>query len=319
MKSFRLKPSRKLSVFIICLVIATFFWLLNQLTKDYHITVNVPIKYVNLPKDKVVTNYLPGKIQFQITGDGYNLLSVNEESEFDSIRVDVRSLRVFGAGKKKRAAISTRFIQDRVKDQLGNKIIVEQISQDTIAFAFEEKLEKVVPIKFNVSLEAAKQYLKKGEVEYTPKEVVISGPYSIVEGIQYMDTSFEEFSGLEEPIEQTTQLIQPHPLVDANYAQVEYKVDIENYTEKEINIPINVSNLPDSIGLNTFPSKVVVKYRVGLSMYEKYGKNSITAYVDYNDIEKDHPSRVKVRLDKKVSALEIVSIIPERVEYIIRK
>lgn len=318
-KSFRLKPSRKLSVFMICLFIATFFWLLNQLTKTYRISVYVPLKYVNLPNDRVITNYLPGKLQFQIEGDGFSLLSVNEESEFDSVDIDIRTLRVNTYGKKYRAVMSTQQIHDKVADQLGSKIVVQQVSQDTLSFLFEDKLIKELPVVFNAEFNTAKQYLLKGKVEYSPKQVEVIGPFSIVDQLNEISTKTVVYNDLEESVEGKVELLKPNSYVQFNYSEIEYRAEVEDFTEKEIDLPIEIANIPDSLALTLYPSKVKVKYRVGLSMFDKVGQHNLKAFVDYQEIAKDHPSKVKVLLDPGKNSIELVSLMPERVEYIIRK
>lgn len=318
-KNFRLKPSRKFSVFMMCLLIASFFWLLNQLTKTYNININVPLKYVNLPQNKVILNDLPSSILFLIEGDGFNLLSVDEESEIDSVLVDVRKINLNHYGDKERGVFSTHYIHDNVIEQLGSKIKVQQISKDTISFIFELRAEKEVPVKPQLDLSTGKQFLIKGKPSISPEKVLISGPQSVIERITEVSTEKISLHNLEESYQGKWGLKIPYRKVEMDYKQVDLTVDVESFTEKTIEVPLSVINLPDTIDLITFPSKVQLTCKAGLSSFDLIRPEAFTLAVDYAEIAHDNPSRTKIHIQNQPLQVDVKKIVPERVEYILRK
>ena len=69
--------SKKVGIFAICISIASFLWIINALNRTYTKTIAVPIKYINLPKNKVLSTELPKVIQAEIKATGAKLLFID--------------------------------------------------------------------------------------------------------------------------------------------------------------------------------------------------------------------------------------------------
>jgi YbbR domain-containing protein len=101
--------------------------------------------------------------------------------------------------------------------------------------------------------------------------------------------------------------------------KVKVSFDIEQFTEKTIQIPISVSNLPDNLKLQTFPPNIQLICKVGLSNYEKLQSNSFKAQVNYKEISKAESDKLKVDLVKQPNFIRVVNFTPKTVEYLIEK
>jgi len=65
-----------LSIFLACMAIATLFWLLNALGREYISKINYPIKILyklSAKKRKRVTK-IPSKVSLEVSGKGWDLL-----------------------------------------------------------------------------------------------------------------------------------------------------------------------------------------------------------------------------------------------------
>ena len=51
--------NRELPVFAFFLLLSFIFWYLNELSKELQGTINYPVRYINPPKDRIVTGELP--------------------------------------------------------------------------------------------------------------------------------------------------------------------------------------------------------------------------------------------------------------------
>ena len=65
-------------------------------------------------------------------------------------------------------------------------------------------------------------------------------------------------------------------------SRVDCSIELERFTELQIPVPIDVLNLPDSILLQTFPSRIMLTCRVGLSKYDRIESHPFRAVVDYD-------------------------------------
>ena len=75
------------------------------------------------------------------------------------------------------------------------------------------------------------------------------------------------------------------PDLEYSLSRVDCNIELERYTEVQLNLSIGVLNLPDTISLQTFPSRVKFTCNVGLSKFDRVSANLIRAVVDYEEIE----------------------------------
>ncbi|MEZ5018727.1 MAG: hypothetical protein R2756_01135 [Bacteroidales bacterium] len=68
--------NKELPVFAFFLLLSFVFWYLNELSKELQGTINYPVRYINPPKDRIVTGDLPGKLEMDLRGPGYSILKV---------------------------------------------------------------------------------------------------------------------------------------------------------------------------------------------------------------------------------------------------
>jgi len=68
--------NRELPVFAFFLLLSFIFWYLNELSKELQGTINYPVRYINPPKDRIVTGELPDKLEMDLRGPGYSILKV---------------------------------------------------------------------------------------------------------------------------------------------------------------------------------------------------------------------------------------------------
>ena len=66
--------NKRVVIFLFCLIVSSFFWLMLALSKEYTIEIYFPVQYINLPPDKVIANNLSETIDIELKSNGFNLL-----------------------------------------------------------------------------------------------------------------------------------------------------------------------------------------------------------------------------------------------------
>ena len=64
---------RKILVYLVFVGVSTIFWFLNELNNNFNTTVDYPIRFTHLPKNKILTNELPRNLQLNRKAAGLNL------------------------------------------------------------------------------------------------------------------------------------------------------------------------------------------------------------------------------------------------------
>jgi hypothetical protein len=63
-------------VFVFFLVISFGLWYINSLSKEIETDIRYPVKYINLPKERVIEDDSPIKLNLSLKGPGYSVLKL---------------------------------------------------------------------------------------------------------------------------------------------------------------------------------------------------------------------------------------------------
>jgi hypothetical protein len=311
--------SGKAVVFFICLLLSSFLWLLNSLEKRYTDRISVPVKYINLPKDKQVSGPLPKKFDLLVDGYGYTLLSHKLRLAFSPVLLNVNDLtdKVLENGNISKITIYTSSHREEIAKQISSEINILSIKPDTISFNFSTIIEKKVKIKPIADLTFGKEFILKSAPSTNPDSVLVRGPKNILDTLQSISTKNFSYKELTHNIEKNISLESIEGLV-FSHKRVSLLISVEQNTEVAFDIPIEVINHPDTIHVKTFPGKVKVSCRIGLSNYKKLTPSSFKAVADYSLYSKS-VNRLPVSLVNYPDIVLSVNYAPREVEFIMEK
>ncbi len=313
------KIDKKILIYLIFVCFSTVFWFLNKLGNEFNSTINYPVRYANLPSNKVLVSELPPKLKLQVTAPGYSLLKYKLSPVPFPVVINLNDYaKQISKESVERFTIHTRQIKSDINQQLGKDIVVLDVLPDTITFHFANVINKKVALAANVNLNFAPQCMLDGNIRFSPDSIVVSGPEFILDTIQYIFTKKHKFKDLNKPIERNISLQEIENLSFAK-KKVNMKLPVSKFTEADISTPIYPINVPDSLYLITFPQKAKISYLVSLSNYDKINELDFRLEVDYLEIEKLLGQKLSVNLKHSTDKASSISFTPTIVEYIIEK
>ncbi len=312
------KLNGKVITFLFCVIASLFFWLMMSLSKEYSIVVNFPVKYINFPADKVIANHLPENIDIEIESTGFNLLVYKFKRQNEEILMDIKDSKPLALKNHFYLLGNSRI--DKITSQFSDDIRILRVYPDTVFLNFNKKLTKRVPVKSNMKINFQNQFQQRDSIILTPSSIDISGAADVLDKINSVETAPVELNNVNKSVSMKLNILQNKELkfVELSQQKVQATVNVTKYTEANIDLQIEVVNLPLGFGLKTFPDKINVKYNVAFDNYEKITTASFRAIVDYKKIETGS-NKLKVILVKFPSEIKAIKINPERVEYIIKK
>ncbi len=316
----KVRFGRDSGIFLIFLLISTLFWLLNQLSKETTARVRYPVLFQNSGEQRVIINDLPGYLFLEVRGQGYKLMKYKLKPWKEPLVIDLRSfpLRPERAGDTRRFYLLSSYVKGFVNDHLGERMVLEHILPDTLRFVFDSLVERRLPVLADIVVVPARQYILKDTIRLVPDTVVASGPAMILDTLAGVRTAHKEFREVEESFEEKLPLLHPGR-VDLSTDKVVLHIEVEQYTEAVYDIPVGTKNVPDTVVLRLFPSRVKVSFKVGLSRYKKLLPELFAATVDYHELDKKKTDKLTIRLEKHPVGIEAVRLEPEKVEYLIEK
>ena len=272
-------------MFSIFLMVSIFIWFLNALSKNYTSVIEFPLEYTDFPEERVFVGELPQNLDLRVNADGYTILRYQTFRKPVPISFKVSAFTMNRPGlDSSRAYILTRYLTDQVSRQLPPELQLLEIKPDTLHFQFARKVSRMVKVRPDFTYEVDKQFTIKDGIVLKPDSIVVTGPDLILDTLNYVYTVKSNLGLLSRNFSDKVRLRKAGDL-EYSGSRVNCTIELERFTEVQLSIPIEVMNLPDTISIQTFPSRVKLTCNIGLSKYDRMEGNLFRAVVDFTDID----------------------------------
>jgi YbbR domain-containing protein len=309
--------SRRVSSYVVCLLLAGLFWLLHSLSKEYIITVRVPVSYSHLPEQKLIAVDLPDSVDAEVIGSGFTILAYQWTHPFSPMDLDARQARSLGSGD---FALATYSHSERLEGAIGHGLKILRVMPDTIVLSFEGRAEKRIPVRPKVTVKCAPMYRLGDSIKTIPAYVMVSGAEALVKRINYIETEPKNYQGLNKAVNEPVNLVLPPDLrqLTVSSPKVNLIVPVGQYTEKKFSIPVETINVPPNVVLKTFPDKVDVIFQVPVENFAAITADMFRVVADYSKID---PKANTIAVEFVRQPLNVLNLHtqPQRVEFLIRK
>jgi len=311
------QSKRKIFVYLICLALSFFLWFLNSLEKKYTERIIVPVQFVNLPNNKQFSTPLPKELEMTVDAPGYIILQYKLGLVFSPLLLDVGQLTNNYLDNQflSRYEVSTDNHKESIARLISNDLQIINIYPDSIYFDMSPMSDRKVKIKPKVRLSFYKEFASKQPPFTSPDSVWVHGPQNILDTLKTIPTKECEFKEVSHNLLREVKLDLPLGLT-SKVKKVLLNVPVEQYTEAAFEIPITVMNVPDSLSIKLFPSKVKISCRVGLGEYANINKSKFRAFVYFNP-KLLSLSRLPVQLGRYPESVLSADYDPKEVEYVI--
>lgn len=315
----KIKVDEKVVIFLFFLFFASFLWYLNKLNHEYTIDLSYPVRFTNLPSDRVFVKESEATLTLKVRAHGYTLLKFKMSSVLAPLNIDLKEVKLsrLNGSKTTYFLLSSR-VQTMLADQINPDMQLESIAPDTLYVDLSRMERKVVAVKENLILQCEKQYMLSGFPQLEPDSVVVSGPASLVDTLSFWPTKPKKMENLKQSTAGFLSLINIPGIVPST-RRIEFNVPVEKFTEGVVSVPIQVINVPAEIHLMLLPAKVNVSYMVALSRFKEVTPSGFKLLVDYNSISSQMTDKLKVNFEGQPDFVANVSVNPTFVEYIIQK
>ncbi len=295
------------------LIASLFFWILINLSKTYTSEVNYDIDYINLPQQKTLISTPLKNINLLVKGTGFNLLSTNISSK--PLELNLEKTR---RKKGNNYYFLSQNIQSEIQNQLKSGIELIQIQDDSISLKIGTLNSKKVPLKPNLNIEFQLGFDLTKPVTINPDSIEISGDEEELKKISFLNLEKIDFKNVSESVEVKSKIIFPkNRNFKTNIKEVDIKASVDKFTEGEIEIPVTIKNAPN--GINIFPKKVKLIYKVGLTNFNKVTPDLFTIECDYNESTTKGISYLIPKIQSHSNLVTTVRIVPDKIDFLIHE
>ncbi len=304
-------------IFIICLLIASMFWLLIKLSDIYSVNYSFGLKYNNVPAELRLTDLTDSILDLSLTARGFAILKMNLFNNMDVLDINLANYTIDHKGGNKYSIYTQELIQS-----LSELVNVDekdiQFSRAILLFEMEKTGEKLMPIIPNFSIEFAKQYDLLEEVKSEPQEVKVYGPQKLLDTLSFIDTQKLILTEVASDKVIKVALNNPYPnLLTFEDENVDLYFEIEKFTESEIVVPVNLSGLQYNI--KTFPSQVLVYFKVAQKDFNEVRPHQFNIIPVVDNLDIVHAKKLPLKIYQHPDFVRNIRIVPSEVEFLIIK
>jgi YbbR domain-containing protein len=302
------------------LLLAFVFWYLNSLEKDIEYEIRYPVRYINLPENRVLADEPPSRLELYLKGPGYSILKLRLSGNRAPVILDISTTnyrRVPGSTSLDYYIITSGLIP-KLRNQLRVECEISSVKPDTLFFTLDRIMTKKVSIIPDVEVVADKQYFVKGDISVDPDTVTMTGPKRILDSLNSLKTKPIKLKGVNETLTKAIAVVSPKECT-VSEKKVVLTIPVEQFTEAEVNVPVKIMNSPDTVNIRIFPDIVKVKGLVAISDYKKFQEIPFEVVLDLAKTDLNSSEKIPVGLRNIPPFVSSLSVSPSRVDFLIEK
>lgn len=304
------KNQRSVLTFLVFLAISTAAWFLVKLSENYVTQTTFNLFFDKVPAEKWISSD-EQQLKMSLNIDGFHTLRCKMMRERSvTIPLDEVSYRLERGNVY---SFSSQYVAEKVAEMLDISTSDITMNDAVVYFTMDELKSKVVPITFQSDLKMQRQYGLYGIPTIDPASVTIYGPEEIIDTVKTVRTQKVTRSNVSDDFSESVALDMLDGKVSSNTKDVRVTVDVEKYTERDVEVPIHVA---DTLKLRFFPEAVSVKCLVAMKDYASISADDFTVTVDKQQLKALQPL-LDVQFVAWPKTVQILSSHPDKVEYLI--
>ncbi len=304
-------------VFIVCIIIASIFWLLIKLSAVYNETYHFKVNYFNVPEGKNLSSIVDSTLDVTIKAKGFAILRLNLFEDMKNININLNDI-----GFTKRGGnvyqVNTEGLKEKVGDAIGIDPSDVTIPRSILRFVLEQLVEKIVPVTSDLSLEFREQFDLYEPPVVTPSRVKVFGPPSVLDTLKGVSTQHMVLKDVYSDRKIDVGILNPAPgklQFDPEIVSVSFRV--EKFTESSVEIPIDLSSV--RMKIKTFPAMVKVNFKVAQKDFNNIQTKQFKVVPEISGVDLRKVQELHLVLTKKPDFIRNVWLNPTDVEFLIIK
>lgn len=263
---------------LFCLLSAIFFWFYINLDNQYEHVFDVPLNFVNLPKEHVLMTQVPlfAKVRFQ--GSGRAFLGFRFRNR--KIVIDISEIP-----NNTRIPLTLDMIHGIPSEQNVKPIAI--VEPKTLFLHWVKTSERKVPIIPKIQCVLEDGYTKVGKIELIPDSLSIRGPHVRVDTMQWVPTETKIYTHVNRKLEGEIPL-RKSPHIHYSAKKVKFRVNVQRIGERTIfELPVYLLHVPEGMKASVKPPVVTMTLQGGVEILSRLGKDDITLTIDYSTLSID--------------------------------
>ncbi|WP_422079782.1 YbbR-like domain-containing protein [Ulvibacterium sp.] len=306
---------RKVKIFLLFLLCSGLAWFISNLSENYVHNAVFNLEYVNVPDSLLLDKASRNTVNVKLRAVGFQFLGFNFKNK--SVKIDLSKV----AGITSKPYIPQEVYRRQIERQLSGSMTLLEMDRDTLFFDFLKLQSKEVPVKPQIKLDLVQNYLLDGDLEVRPEKITIKGPREEIDTIQSVRSSKLDLKDLTTDFAKKAMIIRPEQLKYTTFSSesVSIKGKVARFSEKMIQVPIEVINLPEGTQIRTFPDSASILCKAKIKELRNLENSSFQVIADYGLTEEDNAKTLSLQLSKKPENIHSANLLEAEVEFILKR
>ncbi|MBQ9216374.1 MAG: YbbR-like domain-containing protein [Prevotella sp.] len=306
------RANKEFILFLFFLALSGVFWLFITLNETYEKEFSIPISFVNVPKNAVLTSDETDTVRMTIRDKGITLFLYQFSDKLNKIPLNFNTYsHSNGSG-----VITAQELQKLVYQRLFNSSKIVGTKPERVEFYYNYGAKKKVPVRWSGRVIPEELYFIS-RVEYDPDSVTVFASDNKLDSINIIYTEQLNYANFRDTLIIDCHLSKMKGVkIVPDHVKVSFFTDV--LTEEHIDdIPIQGINMPAGKVLRTFPSRVTVTFVTGVSVYRNLRPEDFTVVADYNDLKKNPTEKCQLYLKDVPPGISRARLAVSQVDYLI--
>lgn len=262
-------------IYLLFVGLATLFWWGRAMSSQRNIEVKLPVEYTQVPAQVVFSTPLPTHLEVVLRDNGRLLRQIQHTKPTVTISLADKLSETHGT-----LQLSTDVLRQKIQDNLPGSTAIQQIRPEEITTTYYVEATKKVPIRLCATWTLEKQYQLAEPPVLEPAWVNIYGTQEAIDTIDSISTDSVIVEKLQDQVQRDIALLIPAG-IRTDQPTISVTWNAEMFTEKSLQLPIEIINLPDNEVIHLFPQTTTITARVGISHFADLTEEDFKAVCEY--------------------------------------
>ena len=278
MSVLKFKRNQKLRSFLVFLLMAASIWFLTKFSKPLVAEFRLNLKYTNFPQQTLVSTDAPKVLNVTVNANGFKLLTKFFSDK--SLVIDLSAGRLLEDDK-------IQFSQDQLLAFCYRKMpAAGVISLDTkeLIVPIDRMAAKEIEVLFQGEVSLSQGFKMIGPPKIEPNKITVYGPSQMIDTISSIRTIYTRLEGLRNNINKAIALESLFSNeLSRSQDSIFWSAQILEYTQKQIELPVELINVPRGKKLQIFPEMMTLSVEIPVNEYALYDKSNFRLICDYTE------------------------------------
>ncbi|EDM43264.1 hypothetical protein SCB49_00877 [unidentified eubacterium SCB49] len=301
----------KWKTFLFFLVVASLFWVLTKISKEFTAPISASIELVNIPESVSIKEKNADEVTFNFFASGYGFLGYKLKSQ--SLAIDVS--KYMSVNKNTINITEDQLIQE-INIQFPSNRSANTLSIDELTLTVDPIIRKKVKVVVQNKTTYKKGFRLIGAVSVVPDSIFVSGPQKNVAQIDSVVTNTVLLENLNDNVSKRVRIVKPKVSgITMSNENVSVSWTVKEVAQKEFEIPITLINEPFRETIKMIPNKVKIRVDITLDHFNAVKASDFEVVCDYDHRNIDESFMI-AHLKNKTDKVEHIELTTQKIDYL---